>query len=153
MLSWIPGPAHSVDIYVNRPVEHVWGVVTETTNFGYVVRGSWYWGTLDLATARVGATFGRSHMLDDRGRITTYYVVNWAPLRRFSVGPTVNEWSFDFLLTANGDGTTLQYSRRYNALAWFAKAWGRRDAMHTAQKIVSLTEAEKPPPRRRALFE
>jgi hypothetical protein len=55
-------------------------------------------------------------LLDQKGRTWKYYVVNWEPQRRFSIGPTPRRWDFDFELVGRAGETVLIFSRRFNAL-------------------------------------
>lgn len=118
MLWMIPGPKRTTERMIGATVDTVWDIVTNTENFPDIIQGAWYWGPFDRQTARPGTSFDKSHLLDEEGRTWKYYVVNWEPRRRFSMGGSPMKWDFDFQLVGRNGETQLIYTRRLNVLGW-----------------------------------
>ncbi|MCU1266184.1 MAG: Polyketide cyclase / dehydrase and lipid transport [Acidobacteria bacterium] len=107
----IPGPARSAETVIDKPISVVWDFLANTSNFGNIIQGMWYWGELDRKTAKAGTTFQKGYNLN-------YYIVNWEQPHRFSMGPTLKSWEYDFRLRAVGSGTHVLFTRRFNIFGW-----------------------------------
>jgi uncharacterized protein (TIGR02145 family) len=107
----LPGPVKSAETVINKPIAVVWEFITNTANYGNLIQGMWYWGELDGKTAKPGSTFQKGYNLN-------YFVVNWEPMHRFSMGPNSESWEYDFCLQEVENGTRLLFRRRFNIFGW-----------------------------------
>jgi uncharacterized protein YndB with AHSA1/START domain len=129
-------PKKSSEIVIEQPVSVVWDAVTNSDNFSKIIQGAWYWGPFDRNTARAGTNFKKGNWPEEKVRQWDYYIVNWDPPHRFSMGGSPQTWDFNFDLTDLGAKTQVRYTRRFNILGWLL--FSRRDVEYTVNALDEL---------------
>jgi hypothetical protein len=132
MLSRIPGPKRSAEVIFEQPINVIWEVVTDTGNFHDFMVGAWSWESFDRNRAMVGTSFKRTIARADDNYIvheTTYYIVNWEPPYRFSMGHDPEAWDYDFFLTELGEKTKVRVTRQFNWRGWLMPSQGIIDSI------------------------
>ena len=118
MLDRILGPKRSAEVIIEQPIDLVWEVVTDTGNFHDFMVGAWSWESFDRDRAVAGMSFKRTiARAEDNYKVheRIYYIVNWEPPHRFSMGPDPETWDYDFSLTELGEKTKVRVTRQ---LGW-----------------------------------
>ncbi len=116
----IPGPKRSAEITIEKPINMVWDIVTDSNNFSDIIRGSWYWGKFDRETAQAGTNFQKGNIPNSGDEITNwnYYIVNWKPPYQFSMGNNANSWEYDFSLKEVENKTIVKFTRQFDVLGF-----------------------------------
>jgi hypothetical protein len=137
----IPGPKKSGEVIIEQPISVVWDFVTDSNNFNAIIQGEWYWGPFDRSNARPGMSFRKGS--PPAGTQWDYFIVNWEPPRRFSMGDSPKSWVFDFYLIDMGTKTKVRFTRRFNVLGWLPSSRGLIDYTLEALERECRQSAQK----------
>jgi hypothetical protein len=145
LMSRLPGPTRSAEVIIDQSINLVWHVVTDNNTYSDIIQGAWYWGPFDRNTARAGTSFKKANVMDETGKQWDYYIVNWEPVHRFSMGGKRSRWDFDFYLTEYAGKTKVRFTRRFNAHGFWPSAQSLVDYTTDALNRVCNEFASKSP--------
>ncbi|HEX8500183.1 MAG TPA: SRPBCC domain-containing protein [Pyrinomonadaceae bacterium] len=111
----------TAEVVIEQPINAVWEVVTDSQNFIDFTQGRWSWTPFDREKAMAGTVFKRRIAREEENykvHEEDYYIVNWEPPYRFSMGGNPDTWDYDFSLAELGEKTKVRVTMRLNLLGW-----------------------------------
>ena len=111
----------TAEVVIEQPINAVWEIVTDSQNFHDFMQGRSSWSSFDRNKATAGTSFKRRIAREEENykvHEADYYIVNWEPPYRFSMGGNPETWDYDFSLTDLGAQTKVRVTMRLNLLGW-----------------------------------